>query len=35
MPVVLRKENRNNWLSGKDLPNFALPYEVELDAKPI
>lgn len=33
MPVVLRKEDRNNWLSGKELSYFAFPYEVELTAK--
>lgn len=33
MPVVLRKEDQQSWLSGKDLSAFAFPYEVELEAK--
>ncbi|MGA9325765.1 MAG: SOS response-associated peptidase [Salegentibacter sp.] len=32
MPVVLRKEDRNNWLSGTEVANFAFPYEVVLKA---
>ncbi len=35
MPVVLKQEDRNNWLSGKDVTNFAFPYEVALQAVPV
>ncbi|QED37352.1 SOS response-associated peptidase [Antarcticibacterium arcticum] len=35
MPVVLRQEDRNHWLSGKDVTNFAFPYEVALQAKAV
>lgn len=35
MPVVLRKEDRMNWLQGQDVGSFAFPYEVELEAKAI
>jgi len=33
MPVVLKKEDRKNWLSGDEVLNFAFPYNVELEAK--
>ena len=33
MPVVLKKEDRETWLSGAELLNFAFPYTVELEAK--
>lgn len=33
MPVVLRKEDRNRWLSGGEVSNFSFPYEVELEAR--
>ena len=33
MPVVLRKVDRNNWLSGKKIEAFAFPYEVRLAAQ--
>ena len=33
MPVVLRKEDRNRWLSGGEVSNFGFPYEVELEAR--
>ena len=33
MPVVLKKEDRENWLSGAEVLNFAFPYTVELEAK--
>jgi putative SOS response-associated peptidase YedK len=32
MPVVLKKEDRQHWLEGKDVESFAFPYEVELTA---
>lgn len=35
MPVVLKKEDQKNWLTGKNLNNFAFPYEVELEAKEV
>lgn len=35
MPVVLRKEDHELWLSKKELSKFAFPYEVELEAKKI
>lgn len=35
MPVVLRREDWNIWLSGADLKNFAFPYEVELKAEKV
>jgi putative SOS response-associated peptidase YedK len=33
MPVVLKKEDRENWLSGAEVLNFAFPYTVDLEAK--
>ena len=35
MPVVLKQEDRNSWLAGDELNNFAFPYEVALQAKPV
>lgn len=35
MPVVLKKQDRQKWLAGKDVANFAFPYEVELFAKEV
>ena len=35
MPVVLRREDWNTWLSGADAKNFAFPYEVELQAEKV
>lgn len=35
MPVVLKKEDYELWLSEKELLNFAFPYEMELEAMPI
>lgn len=35
MPVVLRKEDHELWISEKELSQFAFPYEVELEAKPV
>lgn len=32
MPVILKKEDWNQWLSGKELSTFAFPYEVDLQA---
>jgi len=33
MPVVLKIEDRKNWLSGDEVLNFTFPYTVELEAK--
>jgi len=33
MPIVLKKEDRENWLSGNEILNFSFPYTVELEAK--
>lgn len=33
MPVVLKKEDREKWLSGREVSTFAFPYEVELLAE--
>ena len=35
MPVVLKQEDHTSWLSGADVTNFALPYEVALEAIPV
>lgn len=35
MPVVLKQEDQNIWLSGAEVSKFALPYEVALEAKPV
>ena len=35
MPVVLRKEDRNHWLSGGEVSNFSFPYEVQLEAQEV
>ena len=35
MPVVLRKEDRNIWLSGGEASNFSFPYEEELEAREV
>jgi putative SOS response-associated peptidase YedK len=35
MPIILKKENRNDWLKGETLENFQFPYEVDLIAKAI
>lgn len=35
MPVILRKNDRENWLTGKDPKTFAFPYEVPLQAEKI
>lgn len=35
MPVVLKKEDRQDWLSGKEVSGFAFPYEVELNARTV
>ncbi|MEP6260363.1 MAG: SOS response-associated peptidase [Gillisia sp.] len=32
MPVVLKQEDQNSWLSGAEVSKFALPYEVALEA---
>jgi hypothetical protein len=33
MPIILKKEDRERWLSGADVLNFAYPYSVELEAR--
>ncbi|MGM0932382.1 MAG: SOS response-associated peptidase family protein [Bacteroidota bacterium] len=35
MPVVLKKEDRQTWLSGQEISVFAFPHEVELNATAI
>jgi len=30
MPVILKPEDESNWLQGKEISDFALPYSVEL-----
>ena len=35
MPVILRKEDQNNWLKGMDVAKVAFPYEVALTARPV
>ena len=32
MPVILKPEDESNWLQGKEISDFALPYSVELIA---
>ncbi|WP_139220653.1 SOS response-associated peptidase [Salegentibacter flavus] len=32
VPVVLKKEDRQTWLSGQEISAFAFPYEVKLNA---
>jgi putative SOS response-associated peptidase YedK len=32
MPIILKKENRNDWLMGEALEKFQFPYEVDLKA---
>lgn len=34
MPVILKKEDREAWLQGENYQAFALPYQVDLVAKP-
>lgn len=35
MPVVLKKEDQNRWLSRTSLEDFAFPYQVNLAAEPV
>ncbi|HSI71334.1 MAG TPA: SOS response-associated peptidase [Gillisia sp.] len=35
MPVVLKKEDRQLWLAGTAVENFAFPYDVDLIAKEV
>ena len=35
MPVVLRKEDQNKWLSGAPIENFSFPYETSLKAEKV
>lgn len=35
MPVVLKKEDQQTWLSGTEVLNFAFPYEVPLIASEV
>ncbi|WGF91747.1 hypothetical protein [Aequorivita marisscotiae] len=32
MPIILKKENRNDWLKGEALEKFQFPYELDLKA---
>ena len=32
MPVILKKEDENDWLQGKSVEAFKLPYQTELEA---
>lgn len=32
MPVILKEQDRKNWLKGTPVSNFAFPYEAELKA---
>lgn len=32
MPIILKQEDENDWLDGKSLNDFALPYQVDLIA---
>lgn len=33
MPIILNKEDENDWLCGKEISDFALPYSADLVAK--
>lgn len=35
MPVVLRQEDRNRWLTGGELSDFSFPYDVALIAETV
>lgn len=35
MPIILKKEDRNEWLKGGALENFKFPYEVPLTAQEV
>ena len=35
MPVVLHQKDHSAWLKGKEVDNFAFPYEVQLNAVPV
>lgn len=35
MPVILKKEDRENWLGGTNISKFAFPYEVDLVAEKV
>jgi len=35
MPVVLKSQDHQAWLTGNEVSDFAFPYNVELEAKPI
>jgi putative SOS response-associated peptidase YedK len=35
MPIILKKEDRNSWLSGETLESFQFPYSINLKAEPI
>lgn len=32
MPIILKQEDENDWLDGREIQNFALPYQVDLIA---
>jgi len=33
MPIILKQEDENSWLTGSDIEQFKLPYSVDLVAK--
>ena len=35
MPIILKREDRNSWLSGETLESFQFPYSINLKAEPI
>ncbi|MDR9457312.1 MAG: SOS response-associated peptidase family protein [Salegentibacter sp.] len=35
VPVVLKKEDRQTWLSGREISVFVFPHEVKLNATAI
>lgn len=35
MPVILKKEDQNAWLSNREVSSFGFPYEVELAAQKV
>ena len=35
MPIILKKNDRNRWLTGENLEEFQFPYSINLEAEPI
>tara|TARA_B100000949_G_scaffold171470_1_gene151850 strand:- start:2150 stop:2767 length:618 start_codon:yes stop_codon:yes gene_type:complete len=35
MPIILKKNDRNRWLTGESLEEFQFPYSINLEAEPI